>query len=80
MNTFMNLIKRSLIEGGTRDRVEASGEVETLVGASSLPALNPQTGPWPASSFYSPMGSAGELTRGLHQVRDSGAITMEILS
>ena len=78
MNTFMNLVKRFLVEEGTRGGVGASGGVGALVEASSLPALNPRTGPWPASSSYSPMGLAGGLTQGLRQAQDPGAIAMKI--
>ena len=62
MNTFINLVKRSSVEERTRDGVGASGGVGALVGASLLLALNPQTEPWPASSSYSLVGSARELT------------------
>ena len=65
MNTFMNLVKKSLVEGGTRGRIRASGGVRASVGASLLPALNPQTGPWPANSSCSSMKSVEELTQGL---------------
>ena len=66
------------MEEGTRGGIGASGGVGASVGASSLPALNPRTGPWPASSSCSPVGSAGGLTRGLRRARDPGAIAMEI--
>ena len=78
MNTFMNVVKRSLMEGGTRGRVRAFGGVEASVEASSLPALNPRIGPWPASSSYSSMGSAGGLMRGLRRAQDPGAIAIKI--
>ena len=78
MNTFMNLVKKSLVKEGTRSGVEASGGVGTLVGASSLPALNSQTGLWPASLFYSPVRLAKGLTQGLRQAQDPKAITMKI--
>ena len=78
MNTFMNLVKKSLVEEGTRGGVGAFEGIGALVGASLLPALNPWTGPWPASLSYSPVGSAGGLTRGLRQARDLEAIAMEI--
>ena len=68
MNTFMNLVKRSLEVGGTKGGVGASGGVEASVGASSLPALDLLTKLWPASSSSSPAGSAGVLTRGLRRV------------
>ena len=69
MNTFINLVKRSLEVGGTRGRVEASGGVR----ASSLPALDLSGAP--ASSSYSPGMSAGGLTQGLCRVvQDPGAI------
>ena len=66
------------MEEGTRGGVGASGRVGALVGASSLPALNPRTRPWPASLSCSPMGSAGGLTQRLRRARDPGAIAMEI--
>ena len=74
MNTFINLVKRSLVEEGIRGGVGASGGVE----ASLFPALNPQTGPWPASLSCSLVGLAGELTQGLCQARDPRAIAIEI--
>ena len=66
------------MEEGIRGGVGASGGVRALVGASLLPALNPRTGPWPASSSCSPVGSAGGLTWGLCRAQDPGAIAMEI--
>ena len=45
MNNFMNLVKKSLVEGGTRGEVGASGGVETLVGALSLLMLDLLAGP-----------------------------------
>ena len=78
MNTFMNLVKRSLVEERTRVGVGASEGVGALVGASLLPALNSQTGPWPASSSCSPIGLVGELTQGLRRAQDPGAIAIEI--
>ena len=78
MNIFMNLVKKSLVEGGTKSGVRASGGVRALVGASSLSAFNPWTGPWPANSFCSLVGSAERLMQKLHQVRDPEAIVMEI--
>ena len=78
MNTFINLVKRSLVEERTRGRVGAFRGVKALVGALSLPAVNSWIGPWPASSSYSPMRLAGRLTQELRRARDPGAIVMEI--
>ena len=78
MNTFTNLVKRSLVEEGTRGRVGASREVGALVGVLLLPALNSRTGPWSASLSCSPIGLAEGLMQGLRQARDPGAIAMEI--
>ena len=78
MNTFMNLVKRFLVEEGTRGGIGASGGVKALIGASLLPVLNLRTGPWPVSSSCSPIGSAGGLTQGLRQIQDLGAIAIEI--
>ena len=78
MNTFMNLVKRSLVEGGTKDGVGASGGIGASLRASLLPALNLQIGSWPASSSCSLMGLARGLTQGLYRARDLGAITMKI--
>ena len=64
MNIFMNLVTRSLVEEGIRGGVEAFREVEALVGASLLPALNSPTGFWPASSSFSPVRFARGLTQG----------------
>ena len=66
------------MEEGTRGGVGAFGGVRALVEASLLPALNPRTGLWPASSSYSLVGSAGGLTQGLRQAQDPRAIAMEI--
>ena len=74
----MNLVKRSSIKRGTKSGVKASGGIRASVGASLLPALNPQTEPWPASSSYSLVGSARGLTQGLRLAQDPGAIAMEI--
>ena len=69
MNTFMNFVKRSLEQGGTRSRVGASGGM----GASSLPALDLPSAP--AGLFCSPAMSARRLTQGLRQVmQDPGTI------
>ena len=72
MNTFMNLVKRSLEIGGIRGGVETSGGV----GASLLPALDLLAGPLvPASSFSSPAKLTGVFTQELRQVvQDLGAI------
>ena len=78
MNIFMNLVKRFLVEKGTRDGVGASEGVGALVEASSLPALNLQTGPRPARSSCSLVRLAEGLTQGLRQAQDPGAIAMEI--
>ena len=72
------MVKRSLVERGTRGGVGASRGVGALVGASLLPALNPRIGPWPASLFYSLVESAGGLTQELCQAQDPGAIAMKI--
>ena len=74
----MNVVKRSLVEKRTRGGVKASGGVGALVRASSLPALNLWTEPWPANSSYSPVRLAEGLTQGLRQAQDPGAIAMEI--
>ena len=76
INTSMNLVKRSLVGGGTRGGVGASREVEV----SSLPMLDPLAGFWPTSSFCSPAGSVGELTQGLRQARDPRTIAIELKS
>ena len=72
MNTFMNLMKRSLEVGGTKGGVKASGRVKALL----LPALDPLAGPWALASLSSsPAGSTGVLTQRLRQVvQDPGAI------
>ena len=76
MNTFMNLVKRSLEVGGTKGGVEASGRVGASVGALLLPVLDLLAGSWvPASLSISLAGSTGVLTRGLRRmVQDLGAI------
>ena len=66
------------MEEGTRDGVGASGGVGALIEASSLPALNPRTGPWPVSSSCSPVELAERLTQGFRRARDPGAIAMKI--
>ena len=69
MNTFMNLVKRSLEVGGARGGVEASGGV----GVSLLPALDLPGAP--ASSSCSSGMSAGGLMQELcWVVRDPRAI------
>ena len=71
MNTFMNLVKRSLEVRGTRGRMEVSGGI----GALLLPALDPLTGPWtPASSSSCPAGLTELLTQKLQQAQDPEAI------
>ena len=71
MNTFINLVKKSLEVWRTRGEVEASGGARALL----LLALNLFTGPWvPVSLSSSPAGLTGVLTQGLRQARDSGAI------
>ena len=62
MNTFMNLVKRSLVEGGIKGEIRAFEGIKALVGASLLPVLNSWTGPWPASSFCSSVRLAEGLT------------------
>ena len=62
----MNLVKRSLVEGGIRGGKKASGGVKASIRASLLSALNPRTGPWPASLSYSSVRLAGGLTQRLH--------------
>ena len=74
----MNLMKRSSVERGTRGGVRASKGVGASVGASSLLALNPWTGPWPASSSYSPVGSAEGLIQRLRRAQDPRAIAIDI--
>ena len=71
-------MKRSLVKRGIRDRVGASKEIEALVGALLLSALNLWTGPWPASLSYSPVKWAGGLTQGFCQAQDPKAIAIEI--
>ena len=71
-------MKRSLVEGGIKGEVRASGRVRALVEASLLSALNLWTEPWPVNSFCSPVGSAKGKTQGLRQAQDPGAIAMEI--
>ena len=44
MNTFINLVKKSLVAGGTRDEVRALGKVVALVEDSLLPTLDYQAG------------------------------------
>ena len=78
MNIFMNLVKRSLVEGEIKSGIRAFGEVRALVGASLLLALNSKTRLWPASSSCFPVESARGLTQRLGQVQDPGAIAMEI--
>ena len=56
MNTFMNLVKRSLEGRGTRDGVEASGGV----GALSLPTSD--LPPWAPASSSCSVGLTGGLT------------------
>ena len=68
IKTFINLVKRSLEVGGTRDGVGASKEVEASVGALSLPALDFLAELWLTSLSNSPVGLAGVLTQGLRQV------------
>ena len=74
----MNLVKKSLIEGGTKGGVGISGGVKALIKALLLLALNPQTGPWPVSSSCSPVELARGLTQKLHRAQDFKAIVMEI--
>ena len=76
MNTFMNLVKRSLEVGGTRGGVEASGGVGASVRALLLPALDLLAGPSAPPSLSSYLaGSTGVLTQGLRRVvRDPRAI------
>ena len=61
--------------GGIRGRIGASGGV----GASLLPASDLLSGLCGlASSFCSPVGSAGRLLQGLRRAQDPGAIAMEL--
>ena len=78
MNTFINLVKRSLVKGRTKGRVGASKGVGASVGALSLSVLNLRTEPWPASLSYSPVGSAGGLMQEFCQAQDLEAIAIEI--
>ena len=67
--------------GRTKGGIRALREVRALkrIGASLLTASDFFIGPWrPASSFCSPVGSAGGLLQRLCQARDPGAIAMEI--
>ena len=61
MDIFINLVKKFLVEGGTRGGVGAFRGVKALVGASLLLTLNPRTGLWPVSSSYSLVKLAGGL-------------------
>ena len=74
----MNLVKKSLVEEGTRGRVRASGGVKVLIKASLLPALNFRTRHRLASSSCSLVESVERLTQRFRQARDPGAIIMEI--
>ena len=74
----MNLVKKSLVEEGTRGGVKASGGVEALVKASLLLTLNLLTGLWPANSSCSPIRLAGRLTQELCQAQDPRTIAIEI--
>ena len=71
MNTFLNLVKKSLVWGRTRGRVGAFGEVE----ASSLPTLGLLTGFLVlVNLFSSPARLVGVLTQRLGQAHDLRAI------
>ena len=74
----MNLMKRFLVEGGTRGGVGASREIEALIRVLLLAILNPLTGFWPTSSFCSLVRLAEGFTKGLHHERDLEAIAIEI--
>ena len=78
MNTFINLVKKSLVKERTRGGVGASKGVRASVRASSFLALNPRTELWLASSSCSPVRSAKGLTRGLRRAQNPGAIVIEI--
>ena len=78
MNTFMNLVKKSSVEGGTRGKIGAYKEVKTLIGVSLLPTLKSLTKLWLANSSCSLMRLVGELMQGFHQIQDLRAIAMEI--
>ena len=76
MNTFMNLIKKSLEVRRTIDGVETSKNIRALIGASLLLALDPPTRRLaPASSSSLSAGLIEVLTQGLQRViQDPGAI------
>ena len=78
MNTFINLVKKSLIEGGTRGGIGAFKEIRALIRASLLLALNSWTGPWPANLSCSLVRLARGMMQGLRRPQDPGAIAMEI--
>ena len=62
----MNLVKRSLMEGGKKKRVIASAGIGALIGILLLRILNLLTWLWLANSSYSLIGLARELTQGLY--------------
>ena len=62
----------------TKVAIGASGGVEASAGASLLPALNPRTMPWPASSSCSQVELVGRLTQGLCQAENLRAIAIRI--
>ena len=74
----MNLVKGSLVERGTKGRVEVSGGVKALVKASLLSTLNLLTRLWLANSSYFPIKLAGGLTQKLCQARDPRAVAIKI--
>ena len=81
MNTFINLIKKFLVERGIRGGIRASEGVRTLLRASLLPTLDPFAGFWALPSlFCSSTGLFGGLTEGLRQVQDPRAIAIELKS
>ena len=75
-NTFMNCVKRSLVEEGTKGGVRASRELKASkgVGALLVPILDLVVGPWWSASLSCSMRLAEGLTQELHQMRDPRAI------
>ena len=71
-NTFINCVKRLLIVGETKGRVEALREVKALL----LLTLDLLAKSWPVSSSCF-IRSARALTQGLHQTQDFEAIAKE---
>ena len=53
MNTFINLVKKTLIEEEKKGRIRASKEVKALIKASLLSPLDFLIGSWLTSLSYS---------------------------